>query len=97
MNVFDGGFFDELLDNITTRISGFFSGFVSSFSDYAFLVEFYAIGIALALGTLTLTWLFGGLPVLGKWIRASGGVAVLGYGLFLAGMQVMFNHRKTKR
>lgn len=83
---------DEFLDNIVNRIGGYVSGW----SDYMFLAEWYVLGVVLLIGSLAVSWFFGALPVIGKWIRGLGGVAVLGYAAFLAGLQVMYNHRHKR-
>ncbi len=80
----------EFLDSVQQRVIDAFSGL----SEFVFLAGWYAVGIALLLGTLALSWFFGGLPVIGKWIRGIGGVVVLLFGAFLAGLQVMANHAK---
>lgn len=81
----------DFLDSIQQRIVDAFSGVL----ELAYLAGWYGIGVALLLGTLALSWFFGGLPVVGKWIRGIGGIAVLLFGAFLAGLQVMYNHSKA--
>jgi fatty acid desaturase len=82
---------NEFLDNITGRVRDAFSGL----SDFVFLAGWYALGLGLLFAALALSWFFGGLPIIGKWIRGIGGVVVLLFGAFLAGLQVMANHAKA--
>ncbi len=81
----------EFLDSIQQRIVDAFSGL----AEFVWLAEWYAVGIALLLAALALSWFFGAIPVIGKWIRGIGGVVVLLFGAFLAGLQVMANHAKA--
>ena len=83
----------EFLDAIQQRFSDAFSWI----SDYFFLAEWYVLGFAILVTCLLLAWFFGAIPVIGKWIRAIGGVVVLLFGAFLAGMTVMFNHNRAKQ
>lgn len=66
-------------------------------SDYLYLGKYLAIGLAILAVAMLLSWFFGALPVIGKWIRGVSGLVVVSYGLFLTGMIVMFKHMRARR
>lgn len=78
--------FDGVIDTITTRISDAFSGLVNGLSDYAFLFEWYVLGLAVLGVAVIITHFFTNTVV-----RGTFGVIVVAMGAYLAGMQVTWN------
>lgn len=85
--------YEGILDSVQQR----FSDALSGMADFWYLVSWDVIGAALFLAAGALTWFFGGLPIVGKWIRGLGGIAVLLYVAFRIGLQVMANHVREQR
>lgn len=83
--------FDGIFDTITTRISDAFSGLVNGLSDYAFLAEWYMLGLAVLGVALVITHFFTNTLVKGTF-----GVIVVAMGAYLAGMQVTWNRFRKR-
>ena len=76
---------NEALDSIQQRIADYFNGFL----ELAYLGGWYAVAAATVAACVFLVMFF---PF--KYLRMGAGIVVVAWAIFLAGMQIMFNHMR---